>query len=78
MTNLTVATIANMTNDQAAINEQDIRSSSFRQTYHEIADRHVVETDVIEQLRANLAQLEDLHGRLRYAMSEIVYLTKKN
>lgn len=75
MTNLTVASV---TNENSATLDQDIRSGSFRQTYHEIADRHVVEADVVEQLRANIAQLEDLHGRLRYAMSEIIYLIKKN
>ena len=57
--------------------EQDTRSS-FRQSYHEIADRHVVETDVIEQLRANMAQLEDLHGRMKFMMTEVGYLLKKN
>lgn len=57
--------------------EQDSRSS-FRQTYHEIADSHVVEADVIERLRSNLAQLEDLHGRVRFMMSEVAYLLKKN
>jgi hypothetical protein len=57
--------------------EQDVQSP-FRQTYHEIADLHVVETDVVEQLRSNLAQLEDLHGRLKFMMSEISYLLKKS
>jgi hypothetical protein len=57
--------------------EQDVRTS-FRQTYHEIADRHVVETDVIEQLRSNLAQLEELQGRMKFMMSEVSYLLKKN
>lgn len=56
--------------------ETDVRAS-FRQTYHEIADRHVVENDVIENLRANLAQLEDLHGRMRFMMTELAYLLKK-
>jgi hypothetical protein len=61
----------------AATLEQDARSL-FRQSYHEIADRHVVETDVIEQLRSNIAQLEDLHGRLKFMMTEVAYLLKKN
>ena len=54
----------------------DVRAS-FRQTYHEIADRHVVETDVIEQLRANLAQLEELQGRMHFMMTEVSYLLKR-
>ncbi len=67
-----------VTESVAAQLKDDQGTSSFRQTYHEIADRHVVETDVVEQLRANIAQLEDLHGRLRFLMSEVSYLMKKN
>jgi len=62
----------------AALKDDQGSSSSFRQTYHEIADRHVVETDVVEQLRTNIAQLEDLHARLRFMMAEVSYLMKKN
>ena len=52
---------------------------SFRHAYHEIADRgHVVETDALEQLRQNIAELADLHGRLKYMMSEISNLIKKS
>lgn len=76
--NLTTATAVTETVGSTTSLEQDFRATSFRQTYHEIADQHIVEVDVIEQLRANLAQLEDLHGRLRFAMTEIVYLTKKS
>jgi hypothetical protein len=36
------------------------------------------EVDVLVQLKANLAQLEDLHARMQYLMSEIGYLTKAN
>ncbi|MES2962563.1 MAG: hypothetical protein V4760_01645 [Bdellovibrionota bacterium] len=67
-----------VTESVAASMNDDQGTSSFRQTYHEIADRHVVENDVIEQLRANISQLEDLHGRLRFMMSEVSYLMKKN
>jgi hypothetical protein len=67
-----------VTESVAAALKDDQGSSSFRQTYHEIADRHVVETDVVEQLRANIAQLEDLHARMRFMMAEVSYLMKKN
>lgn len=50
--------------------------SGFRHVYREMADRHV-EADVIEQLKSNLAQLEDLHGRLKFMMGEISYLLKR-
>lgn len=59
------------------VSSGDVRTS-YRQTYREIADQHVVETDVLEQLRGNIAQLEDLHGRLRFMMKEVGYLLKKN
>ena len=35
-------------------------------------------TDVLVQLRSNLAQLEELHSRLRFVMSEISYLIKRD
>lgn len=47
--------------------------------YHEIAsDRHLVRVDVLEQLKSNIAQLEDLHGRLRFMMGEVRSLLKRN
>ncbi len=74
---LGLATVIDTTQTAPLNREQDVRTS-FRQTYHEIADRHIIETDVVEQLRANLAQLEDLHGRMGFMMKEVSYLLKKN
>ena len=34
--------------------------------------------DVISQLNANISQLEDLHGRLRFMMTEIEKLTRRH
>ncbi len=46
--------------------------------YHEIAgDKHLVRVDVLEQLKSNIAQLEDLHGRLRFMMGEVRSLLKR-
>ncbi|MEK7357905.1 MAG: hypothetical protein AAB250_15755 [Bdellovibrionota bacterium] len=67
-----------VTESVAASLKDDQGATSFRHSYHEIADRHVVETDVVEQLRANISQLEDLHARLRFMMSEVSYVMKKN
>lgn len=51
---------------------------SLHRAYHEIANgHHVVETGALEQLRANIAQLEDLHGRLKFLMAEISGLVKR-
>jgi hypothetical protein len=52
--------------------------SGFRSAYHELAESaHVVETDSLEQLKRNIASLEELHGRLKYMMSEISGLLKQ-
>jgi hypothetical protein len=56
----------------------NVRSEVIPRSYHELADRHIVEVDAIEQLKANLSQLEDLHGRLRFMMGELNYLLRKN
>lgn len=61
-----------------ALTEKDQASNSYRHTYHEMANRHVIEVDVIEQLKSNMAQLEDMHARLSFMMSEIRYLLKKS
>lgn len=62
--------------------EAEVRSTSYsgsyRQAYNEMTDQHVVEVDVLEQLKANLSQLEDLHQRMRFMMGELSYLLKKN
>ncbi len=71
-----LASGAKLENTAKNLESTDVRAS-FRQTYHEIADRHVVETDVIEQLRANLAQLEEMQGRMHFMMAEVSYLLKK-
>lgn len=45
-------------------------------SYHEMADQPVVEMDVLSQLDANMALLEDLHGRLSFMMREVRYMLK--
>jgi hypothetical protein len=55
-----------------------VSAAVFPYSYHEIADdAHVVRLDVLEQLKANIAQLEDLHGRMRFMMHEVRGLLKK-
>jgi hypothetical protein len=51
--------------------------TSYRQAYQP-ESAHVAEVNVIQQLRANIAQLEDLHGRLKFMMAEVSYLLKKS
>lgn len=35
------------------------------------------DVDIISQFRANLSQLEDLQGRLRFVMNEVSHIIKK-
>lgn len=44
--------------------------------YNELADVPVQETDVLEQLQANMKQLADLQARMKFMMKEIRYLMK--
>lgn len=44
--------------------------------YHEMADIPVSRISQIEQLRANIAQLEDLNQRMKFMTREIRYLMK--
>lgn len=81
---MTLTTIApKATSEQtAAVAEAEAVSTSYRHAYHEMPDRtagqHVIEVDVLEQLKTNLAQLEDLHMRMKFMMGEIAYLLKRN
>jgi hypothetical protein len=59
-------------------NDETLASSSFRQEYHEVGAKHVVEMDALEQLKSNITQLEDLHNRLKFMMTELNYLLKKS
>lgn len=45
-------------------------------SYHEMAEVPVTRISQIEQLRANIAQLEDLSTRLKFMTKEIRYLMK--
>jgi hypothetical protein len=45
-------------------------------SYHEMADRPLVEVDSLSQLHSNLDQLSDLQARLAFVMREVRYLVK--
>ncbi len=51
--------------------------STFK-TYNEMLEQPVVEVNELERLKMNMKQLEDLHGRLSYAMSEVKSLMKRS
>ena len=46
------------------------------QAYHELADVPVRDIDLFEAVEANLAQLEELQGRMRFMVREVKYLLK--
>lgn len=45
-------------------------------SYHELTDVPVKESDVLDQLHANLNLLADLQNRLSFLMREVKYLMK--
>jgi hypothetical protein len=45
-------------------------------SYHEMAENPVQQTDVLEQLEANMKRLSDLQSRMKFMMREIRYLMK--
>ena len=45
-------------------------------SYHELADRPVVEQDALLQLHTNVEMLADLQGRLSFLMREVRYIMK--
>lgn len=69
----TAATQENRNTKKA--NAEVFSSTTYRQQIYRDHETH--EADVLMQLRSNLAQLEDLHERLRFAMSEITSLIRK-
>lgn len=53
-------------------------SSEFHgQEYHELSEHPVVTLNVLEQLKSNLNQLDDLHARMKFMMAELSYLLRK-
>ena len=73
---MTIATMTTLTASNEAAELEAFEASSRRTDTR--ADSHSdVETDVLLQLKSNLAQLEDMHGRMKYMMGELSYLLVK-
>lgn len=47
-------------------------------SYHELADRPIVETDLMTDFKANMMLLEELQSRVSFVMSEVRYVLKMN
>lgn len=63
-------------NMQNTVSVEPSVSYASELSYHEMADVHVSRVSQIEQLRANVAQLEDLSNRMKFMTKEIRYLMK--
>lgn len=46
-------------------------------SYHELLENPHVELDGLQRLQENLAQLEDLHGRLQFMMRDLAGLIRR-
>lgn len=66
--------VVEMTSDEFG---HTLSTSEFHHEYHELSDRPVVTLNVLEQLKANLNQLDDLHARMKFMMAELSYLLIK-
>jgi hypothetical protein len=77
MNHLFTPIVESMTSSQTAVSRNLSTDLSGGLEYHELGVRHPVETNVLEELKHNLDQLEDLHFRLKYLMGEIGQHTRK-
>lgn len=55
----------------------DSTSAFHSPAYHELLENPHVELDGLQRLQENLAQLEDLHGRLQFLMRDLTGLLRK-
>ncbi len=71
-----------MNNQMNQITKQEtetlLNSNLSFKSYHEMLEQTVVEVNELERLKMNMKQLEDLHGRLSHAMTEIKSLMKRS
>ena len=77
MNHLFTPLVESLNSSQVALSRQLSPELSSGLEYHELGLRRPSETNVLEELKSNLDQLEDLHSRLKYMMSEIGQVTRK-
>lgn len=63
--------------EEATSTELSLSGQNPQRVYQELPGKNLVETDVIEQLHANILQLEDLHLRMKFMLAEIKGLVQK-
>lgn len=64
-------------NERVEFSLEDMRRPASREVGDRASQVVSPSTDVLLQLRSNLNQLEDLHGRLRHVMTEISSLLRR-
>jgi hypothetical protein len=66
------------TNTEVKVTTKENVQPAFeaRHSYHELAEKPVVEVDLIETLHQNISKISDLQNRLNFVMKEIRYLMK--
>ena len=72
--------LANAISSASSIDEMlgyDSTSAFHSPAYHELLENPHVELDGLQRLQENLAQLEDLHGRLQFLMRDLTGLLRK-
>jgi hypothetical protein len=53
-------------------------TSAFKSpSYHELLENPHIELDGLQRLQENLAQLEDLHGRLQFMLRDLTGLIRR-
>ena len=77
MNHLFTRIVESMTSSQTAVSRNLSSEMTSGLEYHELGVRHPNETNVLEELKNNLEELEDLHFRLKYMMNEIGQHTRK-
>ncbi len=73
-------TISNQLDTQVQISGEwnsENNEMAFK-AYHELADRPVVETDLMTEFRSNLKILAEMQERTSFVMNEVRYLLKMN
>ena len=73
-------TISNITDTQRPVSGEwnSENNEIVVRSYHELADRPVVETDLMTDFKANLQLLEELQARMSFVMKEVRYILKMN
>ncbi len=71
-----LSAISSATSIDQMIGDEMVSGAFTTIAYHELLENPHVEIDGLQRLQENLAQLEDLHGRLQFMMRDITRLIR--